>query len=185
MILNYLLRKRATDIMQDYKKLSSNARAHKEIRNTTDCSAFKYVSRIQFLRTVSTALTSLTFLIVKVFNWPPGFYLWPSLYTAIRDILYPLNMLLTYLADHLCHYFLLWSLHSSYTGFLIPWMYSTSSCFRAFEPAFSLPIMLFLQMYAWLTPSYPSSFCPNAISSMMSTLARGLPITPYLLYFLP
>lgn len=69
MILNYVLRKRVTDIMHDYKTLSSNARAHKEIRNSTDCSAFKYVSRIQFLLTISTALsTSPTFLTVKVFQ---------------------------------------------------------------------------------------------------------------------
>ena len=68
MILDYVLRKRVTDIMHACKKLSSNARARKEIRNSTDCSAFKYVSRIQFLTISTTLSTSLTFLTVKVFQ---------------------------------------------------------------------------------------------------------------------
>lgn len=161
--------------MHDCKKLSANTRAHKEIRNSTDCSAFKHIPRIQFHLTISTALTTshLSYCQSLSAGRLTSTYgvvsIQPSETSSIL-----LNVLLTYLAELLYHYFLLCSLHSSYTAFLkVLWMYSVCSCFRAFELAFSLPIMLFLQIYAWLTP-YPS-FCPNAIFLMMPTLALVFP----------
>lgn len=120
----------------------------------------------------------LSFLAAKVFQWSSDQAWSLHHHQTAPD--------LTHRADLLCHYFLLCSLHLGYTGFLqAPRMSSACSCFRAFELAFSLPVMLFLQIYAWLTPSYPPRFCPNAIFSVMPALVLGLPTAPYLLYFLP
>lgn len=82
MTLNCILRKRATD-MHDYKKLSSHTRACQEIRNSTDCSAFKYLSRIQFRLTTPTALT--TSLLSRCQSLSAGHLTRPGLYTSIRQ----------------------------------------------------------------------------------------------------
>lgn len=167
MTSNCILRKRATD-MHDYRKLSSDTRACKDVRNSTDCSAFKYLYRIQFRLTTPTALT--TFHLSHCQSLSAGR---PTMAWSLHW--HQTAPALTHRADLLCHYFLLCSLHSGCTGFLqAPRRSSVCSCFRAFELAFSLPVMFFLQIYAWLTPSYPSRFCPNAIFSVMPALVLGL-----------
>lgn len=120
----------------------------------------------------------LSFLTAEVFQRPPdhGLVSTPA----------PDRPVLTRPADLLCCGLLLCSLHLGYTGFLpAPRMSSVCSCGRAFELAFSLPVMLFLQIYAWRSPSYPPRFCPNAIFSAMPALVLGLPIASDLVYFLP
>lgn len=82
MTLNCISRKRAKD-MHDYKQLSSNTRACKEIRDSTDCSAFKYLSRIQFRPTTPTALSTSLLSHCRSLSaaaWPR-----PGLYTSTRQ----------------------------------------------------------------------------------------------------
>lgn len=167
--------------------MSSNTKAHKETGNSTNCT-FTYILESNFSLSTSTALIlvqdtlPLTFPTITVFYRATTYGLFSTQQSETSCILF--NMLLTSLGwpDLLCTTFCFGHPTSAAVVFLKilthPWSVPAS------EPLhwLSLPTMLWRD--AWLTPSYPLSFCANAVYSVMPTLPQ-VSQSPYLLDSLP